>query len=99
MERAIEGAKKLIETQVRGLQTDGNFAKFREFGKNYFWTNENIAGYLDLVDFEGKINALSVLASGDQAFNLVTNGIMDIDTFDINALSEYIALGLNRAAI
>jgi len=99
MERAIEGAKKLIETQVRGLQTDGNFAKFREFGKNYFWTNENIAGYLDLVDFEGKINALSVLASGDQAFNLVTNGIMDIDTFDINALSEYIALGLKRAAI
>lgn len=99
MEKAILGAKQLIETQVKGLQTGADFFKFRECGKNYFWTNENISAYLNYVDFKDKTNALSVLASGDQTFNLITNGIMDIDTFDINALSEYIALGLKRAAI
>ena len=47
----------------------------------------------------GKNNGLTVLGSGVYAFSLITNGVMNVDTFDINRLIEFYALGLNRAMI
>ena len=98
MEDIISGAKKLIHEQVA---VDGIYYEsgFHQYGKAYFWTNENIRGYLNMVDLGGKDNALSVLASGDHAYNLITKGITNIDTFDTNKLTEFYALELKRAII
>lgn len=98
MERCIASAKRLIAEQVSRNRASYGIS-FNTYNKSYCWTNENIKGYLNLVDFNGKENALSVLASGDHAFNLVYNGIKNVDTFDVNRLTEYIALGLKRAMI
>lgn len=98
MEQCIENAKKLIEEQVSANRASYGVS-FTTYNKSYCFTNENIKGYLKLVDFEGKTSALSVLASGDHAFNLILNGITNVDTFDVNKLTEYIALGLKRAMI
>ena len=72
---------------------------FCEYDCVYPFTNECIRNYIDLIDFDRSSNALSVLASGDHVFNLVAKGMTDIDTFDINRLTEYYALGLKRAMI
>lgn len=95
---AIEKTKRLIDDQINYSHNVIN-TMFRGYQNTYFITNEDIKAYLKLVSFEGKDSALSVLASGDQAFSLITEGITNIDTFDINSLSEYMALGLKRAMI
>jgi len=99
MEKCIAGAKHLIEKQVRSNHVYFFGEAFSEYQKVYFWTNEIIKGYIDKVDFEGKKSALSVTSSGDHAFNLITNGILEVDTFDTNRLTEYFAFGLKRAMI
>jgi len=69
MEKCLEAAKKLIENQV--INNIPNFGiNFTEYSKCFGWSNENISAYLDLVPFYDKTSALSVLASGDQLFNL-----------------------------
>ena len=95
---AIEGAKRLVKKRFRDFNSN-HFSLFLKHTLMYLSTNENIDAYLNIYDITGKQNALSVLASGDQAFNLITKGIMNIDTFDINDLTEYFALGLKRAMI
>ena len=65
----------------------------------YTFTNENIDGYMSKLNFNNKFSALSVLSSGDHVFNAILHGIKNIDTFDINKLTEYYALGLKRSAI
>lgn len=98
MEKNIEIAKKIIDEQVE-MGFINQTSPFLRTNKTYPWTNEDIERYLKFVDFNGKDSGLTVLASGDQAFNLVKNGIGNIDTFDINPLAEYYALGLKRAMI
>jgi len=99
MEKHIEGAKQLIEQQVTHNKISSFGARFAEHQKVYSWTNENIAAYLDTENFENKNSALTVLASGDHTFNLLFNGVNNIDTFDSNALTEFYALGFKRAMI
>lgn len=99
MENCIIGAKNLIEAQVKENHIGNIGRAFYEFQKVYSWTNENINAYLSLADFKDKTNALSVMASGDHLFNLVVNGIQNIDAFDTNRLTEYYALGFKRAMI
>ena len=99
MKKCIDGAKLLIENQVKNNEVCIIGVPFSEFQKTYSWTNEFIPGYLDLVSFDNKSNALSVLASGDHIFNLIVKGITNIDTFDTNRLTEYYALGFKRAMI
>ena len=98
MENCINGAKKLIYEQIFGEGVQHG-ASFKAYGKTYFWTNENVDGYLNLVNFEGKDSALTVLASGDHAFNLIQRGILNIDTFDTNRLTEFYSIELKRAII
>ena len=99
MEKCIEETKKLIDTQVNNGKISVTGHAFSGYQKVYFSTNENINAYLKLVNFSKKNNALSVLASGDHTFNLITKGILEIDTFDTNKLTEYYVLGLKRALI
>ena len=90
---AIEGAKNIFENNP------SNFVKHETFCPVYAWTNESVYNALDFADAYGRQRALSVLASGDQVFSMLDYKIDDIDTFDINALTEYYALGLKRAMI
>lgn len=96
MERAIEQTKLMITSQykfVKPLHFDSNYQYL------YLFTNENIDAYLRHNNFKSGERALSVLASGDHVFNLIANGIKDIDTFDINKLTEYYVFGLKLAII
>ena len=90
---AIDGAKNIFENNP------GNLVKHETFCPVYAWTNESVCNALDFADAYGRQKALSVLASGDQVFSMLDYKINDIDTFDINALTEYYALGLKRAMI
>ncbi len=83
--------KKLIE----------NYIKYHNAFSNrvYSYTNENIKSYLNNFDFNDKNSALSVLSSGDQVFNLIHNGITNIDAFDSNYLTEFYSLGIKKAMI
>lgn len=99
MENSIRGAKGLIDKQILDRRIENFGTPFSEYQKVYFSTNENINGYLNLVDFNNKDSALSVMSSGDHIFNLITNNILNIDTFDTNKLTEYYVLGLKRALV
>lgn len=87
----LEKTKELIE----------NYIKYHNAFSNrvYSYTNENIKSYLNNFDFNDKNSALSVLSSGDQVFNLIHNGIINIDTFDSNYLTEFYSLGIKKAMI
>jgi len=98
MYKTIFQAKRIIKQQVRSNMIDIPNS-FSNYQKGYLFTNENINGYLNIANIKEHSSALTVTSSGDHAFNLVGQGILDIDTFDINYLSEYIALGLKRAMI
>lgn len=68
---------------------------FSEYSKGYFGSTELVGKYLAEIDFKTE-RALTVLASGDQAFNLILKGVKNIDTFDINKL-QYFVFCLKRA--
>lgn len=89
---AIQASKDIMSTSDEVLFNRRGFSRF---DRSYFSTSENIKAYLDNVSFN-KGKALSVLASGDQVFNLICKGVNDIDTFDINELA-YFTFYLRRA--
>ena len=85
--------KELINSLLENKQYDTNYEPV------YINTNENIDGYMSKLNFSNKNNCLSVLSGGDHIFNASLYGIKNIDTFDINKLTEYFTLGLKRSAI
>jgi len=91
----VEGTKELLKSD-RYLNEGKNFNIYSRF---YIHTNENINGYLNMIDLSKIDSSLSVMGSGDHIFNLISNDIMNIDTFDINKLSEYFALGIKKSII
>ncbi|MBR2828102.1 MAG: hypothetical protein IKE70_02595, partial [Bacilli bacterium] len=91
----IWGTKKLIEKK----ENDNNLDNYNPYKSTYLWTNEDIIETLNQVKIPKKEKALTVLSSGDHLFNLIVDGYKEIDTFDINRLSEYTSLGLKRAMI
>ena len=96
---SVAGAKWLIRGQVNIGEICNIGTSFSEYQKVYPWTNEYIKAYLELADFSNKERALSVMASGDQTFNLIVKGFDEIDTFDTNRLTEFYVLGFKRAMI
>ena len=63
--------------------------KFTQYSKIYPFATECITQYLkNSLPINSK-NALTVLSSSDQVFNLLINGVEDITTFDINLLTYY----------
>ena len=95
MKKAIEETKKIIDSSLKYGIT--GVSKFDGYQRSYFWTNESISKYLNVITPDSDSCALTVLASGDHAYNLVALGLKDIDTFDINKLTEFIAFGLKKA--
>ncbi len=95
----LSKTKKIIDLQLfyGKVYINPSFDKY--FQKFYLLTNENISGYMKFINFKNKENALTVLSSGDHLFNLIHNDIINVDTFDINELTEYYAFGLKIAAI
>ncbi len=90
--------KKIItHNLIKGVNPD--YQRLSSFSPTYIASNENVDDYLNLIGVKPNQKVLTVLASGDQAFSLISMGIKDIDTFDINGLAEYMALGLKRAMI
>ena len=95
----INGTKELLNKQYESGKAFCSGKPFSTYQKVYFSTNENIKDYINRSNLEGKNTALSVMASGDHSFNLVEKGILNIDTFDSNALTEFYVLGIKRAMI
>jgi len=91
---AITTSKKLIMFGS-SLLNYGDERNYVKYAKSYLTTTENISRYLNSIELNGN-KALSVLASGDQAFNLIYKGFSEIDTFDINHLT-YFVFNLRRA--
>jgi len=98
LRNAISGAKQLIDKYVKDFVLNDS-ANFNGYQKVYINTNELIGEYLSLINLTNKNNALSVTSSGDHILNLITSGIFNIDSFDSNKLTEYIAFGLKFAMI
>ncbi len=99
MEEALTETKRMIDLQLFHGKIYINPSFNKNYQKFYFLTNENINEYMQHIDFKQKDNALTVLSSGDHAFNLIHNGINKIDTFDINSLTEYYVFGFRVATI
>lgn len=99
MENIINGTKELLDKQYESGKAFCSGKPFSTYQKVYFATNENIKDYIGKSNLEGKSNALSVMASGDHSFNLIEKGILNIDTFDSNALTEFYVLGVKSAMI
>lgn len=95
----MNGVKNIIDRQLNAGKIYVFGRPFSECQKVYKETNENIAGYMQKLDFKNKQKALSVLASGDHILNLIYYGILNIDAFDTNRLTEYYSLGLKRGAL
>ncbi len=81
LEESIAESKALLDNTF-------NPCFFGSYCKSYLFTTENIRGYLKTLK-ETPESALTVLASGDQIFNLAAMGTKRIDAFDINKLTYY----------
>lgn len=73
--------------------------KYFNYHMFYENTNEHLSYLLSQFEIPSDSRILTVLASGDQPFNFINKGITIIDTFDINKLTEYYALGFKRTAL
>ena len=85
----IEMTKEIIDNQIHNNKIFSFGKSFDEYQKVYAFTNENINGYMNNFIFNKDNSVLSVLASGDHIFNLIYYGVINIDTFDVNRLTEY----------
>lgn len=99
---AIAGAKSLIDRQIKINSYFKDYLQsFDGYQKVFLQTNENVLGYVSQIgiDYQDKKSALCVASSGDQAFSLITEGILNLELFDVNNLTEYYVLGLKRAMV
>lgn len=60
--------------------------EFGIFSRAYLFTNENIKGYYENLNMEGK-DILTVVGSGDHILNAILKGAKKIDAFDISAFA------------
>ncbi len=90
-EKDIIEAINMYSYEVVKLHTEYSYA--------YPFTNEDIDSVWNFFKFDDSVKLLSVLASGDQLFNMILNGIKNADTFDCNRIAEYYTLGFKKIAI
>lgn len=76
---------------------DGNCFNWKYFYNIYPFTTENISGYIESFDLDGK-SLLTVGSSADQTLNAVLLGAKDITLMDINPFAKYY-LYLKMAAV
>lgn len=92
-------AKYFLYKQVENGTSLCKGKPFEGYQVVYFSSNENVKESINNVYQDGVDNALCVLASGDQVYELINKGVTNVDTFDKNRLTEYYVLGLKRAMI
>ncbi len=92
-DRIIE---ELVNLRNVILRENDDFS-FTKYSPSFVFTTENISGYLNQLDVEGK-DLLVPCASGDHAFEALSKGANSVDLFDINAYA-YHMLQLKMAAI
>ena len=66
----------------------GDVLIWHQFWNIYPFTTENISGYIDNFDLDGK-SLLTVGSSGDQVLNAILLGSKDITLVDINPFAKY----------
>lgn len=81
------------------IKQNGLTHNFEEYAAFYYFSNEQINRIFSQINFENYHTMLSVLSSGDHAFNAIYHGIDIVDTFDVNRMTEYYALGFKKRAI
>ena len=91
----LDGLKRMVSYE----EDHFTMFNFDEFSRVYPFTNECIFKQLGFVNLDINTRALTILSSGDHPFNLVCKGVMNIDTFDLNRLTDFYALGLKRSLI
>lgn len=79
--------KDISRTNVM-FQNTYHSDNFRDYGKVYFETNEACDKLISQFDVTNK-RILTVLSSGDQAFQFYLKGAKRVDLFDINKLTIY----------
>ncbi len=75
---------------------NSNFV-FDKFSSMFIFTTENIKGYVNNIDVNGK-TVLAPCASGDHAFESILKGATRVDMFDINIFAYQMVM-LKAAAI
>lgn len=93
----LEEAIKLFQ-RIKNDDVPGS-AEYCDYHFFYENTNEHLTHLLKPLTIPSDSKILTILASGDQPFNFINKGITNIDTFDINKLTEYYALGFKRTAL
>ena len=78
-----------LETKKSIYDLEGKTMKFSKYSEVYPFATECINGYLKSSLPKNAKNALTVLSSSDQLFNLLVNGVEEITTFDINLVTYY----------
>ncbi len=91
LEKNLEMATKIIQNGF------ANTLYLRKFEQIYPFANENLKAAFKNFDFTGK-KCLTVLASSDQALEMISKGAKKIVTFDINPLTKYY-FELKKAAL
>lgn len=81
LERAINASKNIMNNALN--ETDAKHSGL------YLHMNDDIKMSLENLNFN-KEKALSVMAGGDQVFNLIYSGVKNIDAFDKNVLTYFI---------
>ena len=79
---SVERDLKYTEDILEGNETPWNY------GKIYSSANDSMDYIMPLIDLDKK-DILTVLGSGDQAFNFYENGSTNIELYDINKLTLY----------
>ena len=73
----------LTKTEISLSKPLINLSNYGSFTPAYLFTTENISGYMDSLDMEGK-DVLTVIGSGDHVLNAILKGTKKIDAFDIS---------------
>lgn len=97
MEKLVQREKDIIE--ATNMYSYDIIKLHNEYSYAYRFTNEDIDSVWNLFCFNDSVKLLSVLASGDQLFDMVLKGIKKADTFDCNRMAEYYTLGFKKIAI
>ncbi len=83
LEKAMPEFLKYTEAVIdKNLHRDTHIG-FNAYSPAYLMTTENINGYYDLMDFNGK-SILTVIGASDHIFNAILRGAKKVDGFDIS---------------
>ncbi len=99
MNEVFQEVKSIIDVQLFNNEILESFWTSRPTSKFFIFSNEKIMSYLRLANINGNEKTLTIAGSGDQVFSLLSKGVTEIDTFDVNLLAEQYAFGLKKALI